>query len=74
MNRRRLLNPLNFAALLTIGAIAPSMRFYEGEHRVLAWSLLAAFLLGFLSLSVWPPRWRRIEDGVIALLAVIAGG
>lgn len=72
MNRRRLLNPLNFAALLTIGAIAPSMRFYEGEHRVLAWSLLAAFLLGFLSLSVWPPRWRRIQDGVIALLAVIA--
>ena len=29
MNRRRLLNPLNFAALLTIGAIAPAMRFYE---------------------------------------------
>ncbi|MDR6990123.1 signal transduction histidine kinase [Luteimonas sp. 3794] len=72
MNRRRLLNPLNFAALLTIAAVAPSMRLYDADHRALAWALLAAFSLGFLSLSVWPPRLRWAEHLVIGLLPVIA--
>lgn len=72
MNRRRLLNPLNLAALLTIAAVTPSMRIYDADTRALAWSLLAAFSLGFLSLSVWPPRLRRVEDLVIAALPVIA--
>jgi len=69
---RRLLEPLNLAALLTLGAVAFSMRYVDPARQATAWMLLGLFSLGFLSLSVWPPRLRRIEHLVIAALPVVA--
>jgi len=69
---RRLLEPLNLAALLTLGAVAFSMRYVDPARQATAWMLLGLFSLGFLSLSVWPPRLRRVEHLVIAALPVVA--
>ncbi|MCD9004958.1 histidine kinase [Luteimonas sp. XNQY3] len=68
----RLLEPLNLAALLTLGAVAFSMRYVDPARQATAWMLLGLFSLGFLSLSVWPPRLRRVEHLVIGALPVVA--
>lgn len=72
MDRSRLLNPLNLAALLTLGAISLSIRYFDEGSRPLAWCLLGLFAAGFLSLSLWPPRLRLAEHAVLAALPVIA--
>ncbi|ASR44958.1 hypothetical protein BEN78_06315 [Xanthomonas citri pv. mangiferaeindicae] len=69
---RRLFEPLNLAALLTLGAVAFSVRYYEPSHQPTAWLLLGLFAVGFLSLPLWPPRLRRVEHAMVALLPVIA--
>ncbi|MCD9097569.1 sensor histidine kinase [Luteimonas fraxinea] len=69
---RRLFEPLNLAALLTHGAVAFSMRYYDPARQTAAWLLLGAFAAGFLSRSLWPPRLRRVEHVVIVTLPVIA--
>ncbi|UNK44206.1 histidine kinase [Luteimonas sp. S4-F44] len=69
---RRLFEPLNLAALLTLGAVAYSVRYYEPGRQATAWLLLGLFAVGFLSLSLWPPRLRRVKHAVVALLPIIA--
>jgi len=70
--RRHIYDPLNLAALLTLGAVAFSMRYYDPARQTTAWLLLGLFSLGFLSLSLFPPRLRRVEHAVIAAMPVIA--
>ncbi|KLI98316.1 histidine kinase [Luteimonas sp. FCS-9] len=69
---RRPFEPLNLAGLLTLGAVAFSMRYYDPARQAAAWVLLGLFSVGFLSLSLWPPRMRRVEHAVIAILPAMA--
>lgn len=70
--RHHIFDPLNLAALLTLGAVAFSMRYYDPARQSAAWLLLGLFSLAFLSLSLFPPRLRRVEHAVIAVMPVIA--
>lgn len=70
--RQRLYDPLNLAALLTLGAVAYSMRHFDPARQPMGWILLGLFSLAFLSLSVFPVRLRRVQHGVIALLPLLA--
>lgn len=71
---KRLLAPLNLAALLTLCAVALSLRDYRPDTQWAAGLLLGGFAVGFVSLSLWPPRLRWLEQTVIALLPVLALG
>lgn len=67
-----LLQPLNLAALLTLGTVALSIHGELGDARPLGWALLAAFSLLFLLLEPIAARpWLRAACyGVLAMLAL----
>ena len=67
-----LLQPLNLAALLTLGTVALSIHGELGDARPLGWTLLAAFSLLFLLLEPIAARpWLRAACyAVLALLAL----
>nr|WP_255682080.1 histidine kinase [Luteimonas sp. BDR2-5] len=70
--RHRLLNPLNVAALLTLGAVALSLRFYDAAVAAWAWWLLGAYAVGFLALSMVPAHMRRLDAAILLLLPLLA--
>ncbi|HEY4531242.1 MAG TPA: histidine kinase dimerization/phosphoacceptor domain-containing protein, partial [Luteimonas sp.] len=67
-----LLQPLNLAALLTLGTVALSIHGELGDARPLGWALLAAFSLLFLLLEPIAARpWLRAACyAVLAMLAL----
>lgn len=67
-----LLQPLNLAALLTLGTVALSIHGELGDARPLGWTLLAAFSLLFLLLEPIAARpWLRAACyAVLAMLAL----
>lgn len=70
--RHRLLNPLNLAGLLTLGAVALSLRGAEPAMQGWLFALLGAFTAAQLALSLLPPRLRWFEHVLIATMPVLA--
>lgn len=70
--RHPLFNPLNLAALLTIAAVAASLRGAEPALRPWAWLLLGTFTLAHLSLSVSERPLRALVAAALLLMPACA--
>lgn len=70
--RHRLLSPLNLAGLLTLGAVALSLRGSPADLQPWLFGLLGLFTAAQLGLSLLPARMRWFEHVLIGVMPVIA--
>lgn len=70
--RHRLLSPLNLAGMLTLGAVALSLRASPPALQPWLFGLLGLFTAAQLGLSLLPPRLRWFEHVLIGVMPVLA--
>ncbi len=69
---RKLLQPLNLAALCTVFAIALSLRWVPDDRAPLAWALLSGFVLAFLVRDLCSQRAPRLAHALLVLQPLLA--
>jgi signal transduction histidine kinase len=69
---RKLLQPLNLAALCTVFAIALSLRWVPSDRAPAAWLLLSGFVLAFLARDLCSQRMPRLANALLLLQPLLA--
>ena len=70
---RSLLQPLNLAALFTLGSVGLSLRWVADDRAMAAWALLVAFALAFFARDLCKSaRMDRLAHALSVLMPVLA--
>ena len=69
---RKLLQPLNLAALCTVFAVGLSLRWVPSDRALVAWLLLSGFVLTFLVRDLCSPRLPRLANALLVLQPLLA--
>src|SRR5688500_12398851 len=69
---RKLLQPLNLAALCTVFAVGLSLRWVPADRALVAWALLSGFVLAFLARDLCSQRTPRLAHALLVLQPLLA--
>lgn len=69
---RKLLQPLNLAALCTVFAVGLSLRWVPADRAFVAWALLSGFVLAFLGRDLCSQRLPRLAHALLVLQPLLA--